>query len=90
MSALFLGDGPGCQYPLHVCSELGRAVTDGAGTFLVVQQLGLCTSTARGLRFDPWSGNYIPHATTKSSNAATKTQHSEINERNKDPEVAPY
>ena len=30
------------------------------------------SSQCRGPRFDPWSGNYIPHATTK-------TQHSQIN-----------
>ena len=29
-------------------------------------------SQCRGPRFDPWSGNLIPHATTKSSHAATK------------------
>ena len=29
-------------------------------------------SQCRGSRFDPWSGNYIPHV-------ATKTQHSQIN-----------
>ena len=29
-------------------------------------------SQCRGPRFDPWSGNYIPHAATKSLNAATK------------------
>ena len=28
-------------------------------------------SQGRGPGSDPWSGNYIPHATTKSSNAAT-------------------
>ena len=32
-----------------------------------------------GTRFDPWSGNWIPHATTKSSHAATKTWYSQIN-----------
>ena len=30
----------------------------------------LC-SQCRGPRFDPWSGNYIPHAATKSSHATT-------------------
>ena len=29
-------------------------------------------SRCRGPRFDPWSENYIPHAATKSSHAATK------------------
>ena len=41
------------------------------GTSLVVQGLRLC-SQCRGPRFDPWLGNWIPHA-------ATKTQHSQIN-----------
>ena len=36
-------------------------------------------SQCRGLRFNPWSGNYIPHFTTKSLHVATKTQHSQIN-----------
>ena len=26
----------------------------------------------RGLEFDPWSGNYIPHATDKSLHTSTK------------------
>ena len=30
---------------------------NGLGTFLVVQWLGFCASTAGGCRFDPWSGN---------------------------------
>ena len=42
----------------------------------------LC-SQCRGLGFDSWSGNWIPHTTTKSSHATTKTQHSYINLRNK-------
>ena len=29
-------------------------------------------SQHRGPRFNPWSGNYIPHVATKSSNATTK------------------
>ena len=29
-------------------------------------------SQRRGLGFEPWSGNWIPHATTKSLHAATK------------------
>ena len=37
-------------------------------------------SQCRGPRFDPWSGNNIPHATSKGLHAATKTQHSQINE----------
>ena len=37
----------------------------------MVQGLRLC-SQCRGPRFDPWLGNWIPHA-------ATKTQHSQIN-----------
>ena len=42
------------------------------GISLVVQWLRLCSSNGREPRFDPWSGNYIPHAVTKSSHAATK------------------
>ena len=29
-------------------------------------------SQCRGPRFDPWSGNYFPHATTKTSYATTR------------------
>ena len=29
----------------------------------------------RGPEFNPWSGNYIPHATTKSLRATTKIPH---------------
>ena len=39
---------------------------------MVVQWLRLCTPNARRPRFDPWSGNQIPHATTM-------TWHSQIN-----------
>ena len=35
------------------------------GTSLVAQWLRLCTPNAGGAGFNPWSGNYIPHATTK-------------------------
>ena len=35
----------------------------------------------RGPSFDPWSGNQIPHATSKSSYAATKTQHSKMSKK---------
>ena len=38
----------------------------------------LC-SQCRGLRLDPWSGNYIPHATSKSSHTTTMTHSSQIN-----------
>ena len=38
----------------------------------------LC-SQCRGPRFNPWSGNWIPHAATKNLHATTKTQHSQIN-----------
>ena len=38
----------------------------------------LC-SQCRGLRLDPWSGSYIPHATSKSSHTTTTTQNSQIN-----------
>ena len=34
----------------------------------------LPSSQCKGPRFNPWSGNWIPHATTKSSHAITKTQ----------------
>ena len=37
----------------------------------------LC-SQCRGPRFDPWSGNWIPHAATKSLHAAAETWHSQI------------
>ena len=33
----------------------------------------------RGPRFNAWSGNWIPHAATKSLHAATKTSYSQIN-----------
>ena len=36
-------------------------------------------SQCRGPGFNPWSGNWIPHATTKSPHAATKTWCSQIN-----------
>ena len=36
-------------------------------------------SQCRGPGFNPWSGNLIPYAATKSSHAATKIQHSQIN-----------
>ena len=36
-------------------------------------------SQCRGPRFDPWSGNQVPHAAIKSSYAVTKTQHNQIN-----------
>ena len=38
----------------------------------------LC-SQCRGPGVSPWSGNCIPHAATKSWNAATKTRDSQIN-----------
>ena len=37
----------------------------------------------RGPRFDPWSGNKIPHAAMKTENATTKIQHSQINKDKK-------
>ena len=43
-------------------------------TLQVVQWLRPHTPNARGLGFDLRSGNYISHATTKSSHAATKWQ----------------
>ena len=45
------------------------------GTSLVVQWLGFCTPNAGGPGFNPWSGNYIPHAATKSLNAANEKIH---------------
>ena len=36
----------------------------------------------RGPGFDPWSGNQIPYATTKSLNAASKTWHSQTLKNN--------
>ena len=35
------------------------------GTSLMVQWLKLHAPNAGGRGFDPWSGNWIPHATTK-------------------------
>ena len=57
-----LGDGPGCQYPLPVCSGLGRAIIDGAGTSLMVQGLGLCASTLGGKGGIPGRGTKILYA----------------------------
>ena len=37
------------------------------------------SSQCRGPGFDTWSGNWIPHATTKIEHATTETQHSQIN-----------
>ena len=34
----------------------------------------LPSSQSKGLRFKPWSGDWIPHEATKSSRAITKTQ----------------
>ena len=53
--------------PLSISSFISR----GMGTSLLVQQLRLC-SQRRWPRFHPRSGNWIPHASTKSSHAATK------------------
>ena len=60
--AEFEGEGVKCPTPLKV------QVGDFSGG-LVAKTL---SSQCRGHRFDPWSGNYIPHATTK-------TQFSQIN-----------
>ena len=38
-------------------------------------------SQCMGPGFDPWSGNLIPYAATKSSHAATKTQCSQIKKK---------
>ena len=40
--------------------------------FLVVQWLRLCAPKTKGPWFDPWSGNWIPHAATKSVNATNR------------------
>ena len=42
------------------------------GTSLVVQWLRLRAPNARGSRFNPWSGNWIPYAATKTSHTTTK------------------
>ena len=44
----------------------------GLGTLLVVHSLRLCIPNTGGPRFRPWSGNWIPHATTKSLHITTK------------------
>ena len=49
-----------------------------SSTSLLVQWLRLC-SQCRRPGFDPWSGNWISHATIESSNASVKTQHGQIN-----------
>ena len=50
------------------------------GDSLVVQWLGLhpC-SQCRGPRFNPWPGNWIPHAATKDPACPTETQSSQRN-----------
>ena len=53
-----------------------------SGTSLVVHWLRLCApEPVQWGRFDPWSGSWIPQATTKGSHAATKTQQTQINKR---------
>ena len=42
------------------------------GTSLVVQRLRPLAPNARGPRFDPWSGNWIPHTATKGLHAAAR------------------
>ena len=46
-------------------------------------------SQGRRHGFDPWSGNWIPHISTKSSHAVTKTQHSQINKINAFKKITP-
>ena len=43
-------------------------------------------SQCRGPGFDPWLGNWIPHAATKNSRDATKSLHAAT----KDPECRNY
>ena len=55
--------------------DLSRSVLGsecGCRTSLVVQQLRLCSQCKGGPRFDPWSGNQIPHASTKDPQCRTK------------------
>ena len=52
----------------------------GFRTSLGVQRLGLGVPNAKSPGFDPWSGNYILHAATKSSHAISKIQLSERKE----------
>ncbi|TEA31943.1 hypothetical protein DBR06_SOUSAS8310198, partial [Sousa chinensis] len=42
---------------------------------LVVQWVRLHAPNAGGPGFDPWSGNWISHATTESLHATTKSLH---------------
>ena len=44
-----------------------------SGSSLVVQWLRLCAPNAVDPSLKTWSGNQIPHATSESSHAATKT-----------------
>ena len=46
-------------------SEALALKTPSTGTSLVVQWLRLRILNAGGPGFDPWSGNWIPHATAK-------------------------
>ena len=50
-----------------------------SGISLVVQWLRLLAPNAEGLGLIPRQGSHIPHATTKSSHAATKIPQSQIN-----------
>ena len=50
--------------------EAGRSWTQG--TSLLAQWLRFHAPSAGGAKFDPWSGNRIPHTTTKSSHAAAE------------------
>ena len=42
------------------------------GTSLVGQRLRLQSPSGEGLKFNPWSGNWIPHATTKTWHSQKK------------------
>lgn len=62
------------QYLFSLMQSLKTVFTfqKKGGSSLVVQGVRRC-SQCRGPRFNYWSGNQIPYAPNKSSNAATKT-----------------
>ena len=64
--------GPPCTYAVSGWGRendkpltLGRLEKIVSGTSLVVRWLRLCTPSAGDPGFNPWLGNYMPHATTK-------------------------
>ena len=48
------------------------ALKADSGTSVVVQWLRLCAPNAECPGFNPWSGNQVPHTTTRSLHAAVK------------------